>query len=58
LAADSREPLIISSLAFTAERIGFQANFVRIRKNRTKIRTDQKRVPTAGVVRLFANNII
>jgi len=57
-AADSSEPFIISSRSFTAERIGFQANFVRIRKNKRKISTDQKSVPTAGVVRLFANNII
>jgi hypothetical protein len=56
--ADSRELLIISSLALTAARIGFQANFVRIRKKSPKISADQTSVPIAGVVRLFANNII
>jgi hypothetical protein len=50
--------LIISSLALTALRIGFQANFARIRKNNPKMSVVQKIVPIAGVVRLFANKTI
>jgi hypothetical protein len=50
--------LIISSLALTAERIGFQANFERIRRNKIKIRADQKMVPTPGDTRLFAKSTI